>query len=256
VAVSALSSPSPGVQVTVTLPAAGAINVTVFRSSSSGTVIVRGASHTTIAGSFTVADFEAPIGEVLSYTAVTFDLADVQSDESGPATITLASATAWLSDPLDPASATTIRIKALPEREYSLDFALMSPIGSDSPVQVSGVRQRGAFKLSLVTLSAAERTALRTLFLRAPVVLLRAPVAAWDLGSEFLGVGAVTERRVGLLAEQSRVTDLDCTYVQRPAPELAAPLHTYAEMTATGLTYRQIRDTGRTYLQLVQLGAT
>jgi hypothetical protein len=257
VTVTALSAPSPGVQVTVTLPAAGTTTVTVYRTDGTGQrVIVRGASKAVIAGAFTVADFEAPFGQTLTYTAVTYDPAGVASDESAGAAIIVGSATSWLTDPLAPDNAAPVRLRTPPDETLEIDRDIMTPVGSALGIQVSGTRSQGSYSLTLTAENATVRNTIRAVLRAAPVVLLRVPDPTWDLPAAFLGVGTIVMRRIGRIGEGARYIDLEATIVARPAPELAGPLYTYADMTGTGKSYTQLTATGRTYLQLVQQGAS
>ena len=259
IAVAALAVPSPGVQVTVTSMAAGADTVTVFRTVPGGSpVVVRGASRATVAGSsFTVADFEAPFGVLLTYTAITYDVAGGPSDESTGATITLASSAAWMSDPLTPSLAVQFVLSRAPDQVMDIDSDLQVPVGASRPLLDAGPRQDGTYNLVIAACDDDARDAIRTVLKATPVVLLRLPDPTWDVPDDYYAIGPLKVARMsGLLQVQGRRFEADATLVTPPAPDLAAPLHTYDEMTATGLTYQQIKDTGRTYLQLQQLGAT
>lgn len=253
VAVAAVSSPQPGVQVTCTALDASAVAITVYRSSVTGTFVVRGADHAVASGAFTVTDFEAPIGEVLSYTAETYDAAGVTSDLGGPANITLTSARAWLSDPLDPTQATPVYVKSAEERVRAVDSVMLLPIGASAPIMVSGVRQTGAGTIVLTTVTLADTRTLRGIT-DGPVLLFRAPTTTWDLGTLFLGVGTIREDRRGKLAEGTRDFSLDYVVVQRPSPTIAAPLYTWDVLAQTGKTWGQVLASGRTWLTLQTLG--
>lgn len=259
VAVAALAVPSPGVQVTVTAIAAGAATVTVFRAAPGGAPVpVRGASRAVVAGtSFTVADFEAPLGVLLTYTAISYDAAGGPSDESAGATITLASTVAWMTDPLTPSLAEQFMLARAPDQVMDIDTDLAVPIGATRPLLDAGPRQDGTFNLAFSACTPEDRDALRALLKATPIVLLRFPDTTWDVPSDYYAIGPLRVARLGpLLQVQGRRLEADATLVAPPAADIAAPLHTYAEMSATGLTYQQIKDTGRSYLQLVQLGAT
>jgi len=255
VSVLALATPSPGVQVTVTNMDVNAATITVWRVSASySKVAVRGASNTLVAGPFTVDDFEAPLGEQLTYSAVTYDSGGVPSDESDGTNITLVSTSTWISDPLIPTSAITVRIGDFPERTREIDAEFMRPIGSDTSIMVAGQRARGSGQLMLVTTTLDDLNDLRGVLMQTPLILIRAPYASWDLGSEFLGFQNVSEKRIGPLAEPTRQIVSDIVYIQRPVPEIAGPLHTYAELAGKGYSYTILSAADLTYLQLAQRG--
>lgn len=257
VTVAALASPAPGVQVTVSLPDPSAVAVTVWRTSPSRpeAQIVRGAVQTTIAGVFTVADFEAPLGEVLSYTAATFDASLVQSDESIPATITLASDVAWLTDPLDPTTAVACRLREAPSRLLPIDRVVGRPVGGTRGVQISSQRQEGSLDpLAFTAPDATTRIALVGVLKAAPVVLLRCPDPAWDVPAEFLGIGNVSVRRISPKVQHpARYLECENDIVERPDPTIAGAVHTWDELTGSGKTWAQVAA-GRTWVTLAQQG--
>lgn len=255
VALSALSSPSPGVRVTCTLLDATTQTIDVWRTSASqGRVLVRGAARAIAAGSFGVDDFEAPIGELLTYTAATYDIADVSSDESVGVTITLSTDRAWLTDPILPNTAAQVTIRDFSTRRRKIDADLLLPIGATRPLMVSGTRQAGEGTLVLATTSLAGTRDLRELLERNPVLLLRAPSDDYDIGAEFLGITDYAETRYGKIREGGRYFSLEVTYVQRPDPSITGPLWTWDDLAASGKTWSQVAASGYTWLQLKQLG--
>jgi len=249
-----LATPSPGVQLVVSGVDASAATVTIWRSDSAGKNIVRGASNVLIAGSFTVDDFEAPIGELLTYTAVTFDVFGVSSDESTGTTITLSSTGTWLSDPLTPSTAVQVTIADFPEVSRIIDAEMLTPVGATAPIMIAGVRSKGAGSLTLATTTLLALQSLRTVIDDSPVILLRVSVTDWDIAAQHYGVQNVTERRIGKLAEPTRLMTLDVTAVQRPSPDIAGPLHTWSEVLSKGLSWKGIADADLTWLQLAQRG--
>jgi hypothetical protein len=254
VAVLALSSPSPGVQITVSAMDAGANTVVVYRTDSAGKTIVRGAANSLVAGPFTCDDFEAPIGELLSYTAVTFTVGQVQSDESPAALLTLVSTSTWLSDPLVPTTAVSVTVGEFPDRTRDIDASILRPIGSDAGIIVAGVRGKGSGVLTLVTLALDRLNALRAVLTSTPIILLRSPYVSWDIGTQFLGVQGIVERRIGPMAEPARYVALDVSYVKRPAPAIGGPLHTWDELKSKGYTWNALAAADLTWLQLAQRG--
>jgi len=250
----AVAIPSPGVTITCTFVPLTANTITIYRQSSAGKIPLRGATNALIAGTFVVNDFEAPLNENLIYTAVTFDNAGVPSSESIAQIINLSSVYTWLADPITPSSAAPVRIKDFPMRSNPIDFTLLNVVGSDAPIMVAGARQMGAGKLSILTSTLNELNTLRALLATSPVLLLRAPSATWDIGSAYIAVGNVDEKRVGLISDPMRVVDMDVTFVNPPSSVISGSLHSYAELDSKGYTYRSLSSPDLTYLQLAQRG--
>jgi hypothetical protein len=255
VSVLALASPSPGVQITVGSFDSSSYSVSVFRSSASSPMApVRGAVNQIFAGSYTVDDFEPPLGELLTYTAVGYRIDGTPSPQSTGVTITLASASTWLSDPITPGSAVAVRIGSAGDVDHDIDAAFLGVIGSDSPVMIAGTRQLGSGQVTFTVTDLASLLALRAVLLQAPVMLLRTPNSTWDIGARFLGIAKVSEKRVGPLAEPTRLVVCDVTYVRRPDASLAGPLHTWNELLGKGYTWSQLANADLTWIQLEQRG--
>lgn len=252
--VTAVGAPSPGVLVNVTSVATTADTITVWRTTASlGRVIVRGASRAIVGGTFTVTDYEVPLGELASYTAATFDVGGISSDEATPATITVGSDRSWLSDPLEPTAAAQVWIRDAGDRERPIDSQMLLPVGAKYPTMVYGVRQGGQGTLSLATLTLADTVTLRAIT-ESGVLLLRAANATYDLGAVFLGVPTLTERRIGKLAHGYRYFDLQYVQVARPDPSIPSPLYDWDAVTASGKTWTQLAATGKTWITLQQTG--
>jgi hypothetical protein len=237
--------------------AAGAATVTVRRTNIDGeSVYVRGAKDATVAGTFFVDDYEPPIGEQSTYSSYTTNGVGEASTESAGTniTVTQSNALSWLSDPLVPGSAVAVRLQAFPERAMNVQSAILPIIGSSTPVMVAGVRQRGSGTITFATFTLADTQALRSVLLSTPIVLFRAPDPSWDIGAVFLGVGDVTERRVGAIQEPTRIFSGAVTFITRPSASINGPIHSYTELTAHGYTYRNLSDANLTYLQMAQRG--
>jgi hypothetical protein len=99
----------PAVQIALTgLLATG--TVTVYRIADGTSEVVRNASNVSASSTFTVVDYDAPIGVVVTYTAENFDSSVVSQGVSSPATITLTSTSIWMHDPLAPANNVEIKL--------------------------------------------------------------------------------------------------------------------------------------------------
>jgi len=254
-----LNTPSPGVRVTVSYVAPDADKITIYRTTSRGTVSLRGATEKILTGlPFVVDDYEAPLNEVLTYTAITKTVLAVPSTTSALYTIQLDSVYTWLTDPVVPTNATAVRVHSFPDLVRTIDNAMLNVIGSPSPVMVSGQRLTGSGRLSLVTLTLNELEILRSVLDSTPVVLLRAPAYTWDIsdgGAAFFGIGTVTEKRINrLISDPTRLIEMDVTVVSQPPTTLTGALHTYAEIALKGYIYRNLSDPNLTYLQLSQRG--
>jgi hypothetical protein len=252
-----LTAPSPGVRVTVSSMAGSAVTVTVRRTGADGaSAYVRGALDSIVAGTFFVDDYECPIGEQSTYSSYTTNnVGEVSTESAGTnITVTQSGTLSWLSDPLTPNSAVAVRLQSFPDRSMSIESAILSVIGSATPVMVAGVRQRGAGSIAFLTMTLAETQALRSVLLSTPIVLYRAPDPSWDIGAVFLGMGDVVEKRVGAIQDPVRIFTGAVTFITRPAASVNGPIHTYAELTAHGYTYRNLSDANLTYLQMAQRG--
>jgi hypothetical protein len=237
--------------------AGSAVTVTVKRTATNGkSVAVRGAMHEVVAGTFSVDDFEPPIGEVSVYSAYTQDAGDVPSTESSGTnfTVTQANPLSWIADPLDPSTATSVRVGSMGDRTMAVPSEMLPIIGSATPVLVSGVRQEGFSTITFVAVTLAELQALRNVLLQTPIVLFRAPGPSWDVGAVFLGIGDVIEKTIGPITDTNRHVTAVATRITRPDSSLAGPLHTYGDLASRGYTYRNLSDPDLTYLQLAQRG--
>ncbi|WHT21025.1 hypothetical protein N8J89_08140 [Crossiella sp. CA-258035] len=165
----------------------------------------------------TVYDYEAPLDVAVSYKVTTPWLAFAALFSSS---VTLVSSgLSWLTHPTSVQLAMNPLVAEQPEREHSLDQAVLTPIGRRYPVVISAaVRQAPSQDLILYTKTLTERTQLLALVQSGSPLLLRTPASyGWD-PLTWLSVGNVVERPVRWLAnEPARVWSLATQQVDAPA---------------------------------------
>ena len=248
------ADPCPRIEVTVP-PGADNHFLSVFRWDSAGRTAVRGAAHASISGTFFVVDFEAPLGEPVSYTAIGYDTQDRPSEPSLVSTaVTLAGdgGCPWVHDPLIPSGATRWLVTDWTERTHGRDRSVLWPIVSDVAVVITGPRQKPASTMELITRTDGDAQALVVLS-DSPALLIR-PDPSWGWRYGYYNVGELEERRrvPGRPANPDRLWSLPLTPVAPPPPELEAPAHTWAEVIRLYDRWRSVVATKRSWLDLIR----
>ncbi|AYR01521.1 minor tail protein [Arthrobacter phage Seahorse] len=263
VAESLTDAPCPRVGLTITGLGVGDSVISVWRTADGARSPVRGGRRVTIVDAGFITDYDAPLGRPVFYEV------EVISGPGGPSrtltpTITVASTTAWLQDPLIPQSAVPVvcddsdegpylRGEALAQLEYAADVSLINIMGSDKPMALFGQRMaaRGV-PLSLAAQLLEHNVRLRQLLMCTAQLLFRPlPVLDSVPGTMFVSIPTATEIPVDV-AEGSHLTwwDLKADTVQAPVLKVLTATFTYGDVALLFATYQQKQDSaaGKTYL--------
>lgn len=160
-------------------------SVTVYRIADGTSEVVRNANNTAASSSFTVVDYDAPIGIVVSYTAENFDASGVSQDVSPVATITLTSTSMWIHDPLAPANNAEIKLSgtydvvlganSFTQVTRGYDATITKVLGKTRPtMQFYG--QKGYENLTFELITTVYGTAVVAALLATNPVLVRFPL--------------------------------------------------------------------------------
>ncbi|SBN64461.1 hypothetical protein GA0004736_3421 [Curtobacterium sp. 9128] len=101
----------PRVQVLFPFLAAGTQTITVRRTAGGRTLPVRGGQNLYAVGGASVLDQEAPFGVPASYQAEQFNASGASLGMTGATSVTVDSADAWVSQPLNPTLALQVRVR-------------------------------------------------------------------------------------------------------------------------------------------------
>ncbi|WMI32960.1 minor tail protein [Arthrobacter phage PeggyLeg03] len=263
VAEALLDAPCPRIGLTITGLGVGDSLVSVWRTADGERNPVRGARRITIVDAGFITDYDAPLGRPVFYEV------EVISGPGGPSrtltpTIAVASATAWLMDPLIPQSAVPVvcgegdegpylRGEALAQLEYAADVSLINIMGSDKPMALFGQRMaaRGV-PLSLGAQLLEHNVRLKQLLMSTAQLLFR-PTPELDSlpGTMFVSIPSAVETPVDV-AEGSYLTwwDLKADTVAAPVLKVLTATFTYGDVALLFATYQQKQDgaAGKTYL--------
>lgn len=170
------TDPTPGVEVYFPSLDVDAVEITVWRIADGVTEPVRGGLRASVTGDFTVTDWEVPFGVVSTYYGQIFDSggASILGDQ---ATITVTSDDVWLSDPIDPTSAITVRLEqnTFTQVSRARRTEQMYVAGLSRPFEQNwGLGGIMGLPFSLWTESDLEASALQTLLQSSPL-LIRTP---------------------------------------------------------------------------------
>lgn len=169
---------------------AGTAVLTLWRTAGGQRLPVRGARKLEAVDSVYVIDYEAPLGQ-----AVTYDVEFLEGPDTGanvpPAAVTVASECGYIHDPLDPSVVVKVWASRAPngeavlagpafaELQRSADVAVHHVLGSSLPVAIGGQRRApSGVDLSLLTDAEAENTKLRDMVKQAAVLVVR-PLPGW-----------------------------------------------------------------------------
>ncbi len=261
-----VDAPCPRVGLTVTgLGAGSASLVSVWRTADGERLPVRGARRVSLTDSAYLVDWDAPLGRPISYEV------EVISGPSGASrvtstSVTVASDTGWLSDPLIPQTAVqidephvaagrpTFTANAMSALEYASDTATFRIMGNDRPMVLSGRRSLATgIDLSMMTDALNENEKLRKLLMSSSTLLLRLP-AHWQNalpGSVFVSVATVSEQPIEHGLEGAlTVWGLSGDTVAAPTIRVLTASFSYGDVALLTTTYQQKQDAmaGKTYL--------
>jgi hypothetical protein len=263
------TTPSPNVSVTYQDFDPGTNQINVWHTVDGKRRPVRGARRRNVVGSDFVVDYEAALGRTVSY-----DIEVLSGVCAGvvitTATITLSSASGWLSDPLQPGTAIPVYSDVGPNGEPGLDWDALAQFeyksavtelivaGTDEPVALVGKRQSAAnVAFHVTTLATAQTNALRVLLKQASVVLFR-PLAGWASalpGLCYMTAASILEIPANeKLGGQEVAWQAKSDFIAPPAANIVAPTTTYGTVSANYATYSAFNaaHTGQTYLQVIQ----
>lgn len=247
------SVPCPRAGVTVQGLAAGEQVVTVWRRSGSERVAVRGARKVSVVDSFYIEDFEAPLARPIIYEleVVSGANAGVQGITS---TVTVASASGWIHDPLAPSTAVPVhgthtdgeayfRPETFSKIAYKSKVNLFDVMGATKPVSLGGLRQAASgVPLSMTTKAEAENVRLRDLIQGTAHLVIR-PLPEWGdfmPGSATYAAADVEEQPVDV-AMGGSMTRWETTgdVVRGSSSRVLIALWTYQQVAAIFSTYDQ-----------------
>lgn len=259
----ATPDPCPRVGVTVEgLDTVAESVITVWRSvAGEGRAAVRGLRAATVVDATYVVDFEAPLGRPVTYTLEVTAGADVPTILE--ATVTVASDTAWLQDPLDPSTAVALAVEddgvtgvwfhanALSRLGYASPAQLAQVLGATLPTALGGrpmAAQGVPFDVWADTIEACNRVriligaAFPLLLRTVPAISPPLPVLA------YLRADAVEQPITSLMGGTATLWSLTGDLVQAPSLNLLVPTWTYEQVAALWETYADAAAAGRTYL--------
>ena len=250
--------------ITVSGLVAGDQVITVWRTADGERKAVSGARRVSVFDSHYVADYEVPLGRV-----VTYDLEVVAGADSGvqgvTADVIVESDHGYIQDPLNPGSA--VPIHAVPrggqtflapasfsKMAYEANVSKFNVMGSDRPVAISSRRQAATgVPLSMVTVAEAENTRLRDLIRESPLLIIR-PIPKWGAaipGSATYAAASFEEQplrhaRGGTLTRWETTGDV----VRGSSARVLIALWTYQDVAEIFGTYdqKQLAAGGGTYL--------
>ncbi|MFF1820399.1 hypothetical protein ACFVWG_24045 [Kribbella sp. NPDC058245] len=225
---------------------------TVERVNADGTVIpVRGADPATlVAGAWIGDDYEAPLDLSFYYQATSTDRPGVvvtsetyEMDSAGRT---------WLKHPGRPFLNTVVEVAGPPDLTRPVAQGVFEVLGRSRPVAVTMRRNSERGELVLNTRTDTERVALVGLLDDGGPLFLAAP-GGYGLGSVYIAVGEVTERRLtGLGATQDRQFVLPFTVVDRPIGTALALGNSWSDVYGAYASWSQLLATEGTWTGVLE----
>lgn len=260
------ANPSPRVEVDVLSGPADAVAITVWRNWGNQQTVVRGCLQAPFSSAFLVIDYEVPLGVPVTYACQTFDVNGTPSPVfpvSAP--VTVASTSAWLSDPLAPATvvevplrqpaATVLKFASLRGVTYAADSSTVSVAGSNLPIGFARTRRLASkVPIEVRTTDAAAASALRALLLQVFPLCVRVPANLAPVlgGLAYLGLSDVTET---LWPDGNNTTfQTSGDSIQPTMQAIVAPLRTWKTLQSEATSWAQVQSLYATWLD-VQRGS-
>jgi len=224
--------------------------ITVYRLADGETNVVRTANYVAATTSFTVTDYEAPFGIVISYYAEVFTAGGVSLGTSPIATTTLNVDVIWMHDPLDLsnyavitpyASDITLAQDSFETIERGFDFNLSNVIGKKKPIiQYYGEKAIQGLEFEVITATNIAYDKIATLLQVAPV-LIRTPVRFYNLPRLLYGVLRGSQKPITwhLNSSDEPMTriSLSLDETEQPGIGLIFSYYTYSYWQARYATY-------------------
>lgn len=230
---------------------AGATTLTIQRTSPSGSVAgVRGAVNRAITPTtFTVRDYELPLGLSVHYVVTVYQGSTVVGTASADFLIPYAECDAWLVDIARPTNSLQVTIESLTELAYTVPSGIHRVLDRRAPVVVALPGWTPETELVVLTDDLEQRDRARYLFGSGYPFLLRTP-SEQGVGNIYFALSQFVEERfltLGTAAE--RRFRVACVQVERPDPEIYVPLapNTYANVKATYASYAALKAAVATY---------
>jgi len=166
-----------------------------------------------------VEDHEAPLNTVIYYYVELYTAAGVLASTRNSSTLSIDLADinmAWLKDPGYPTRNLQVMVQRAPDWQRPIEQAAFVVRGRRNKIVLSGARQGLEGDLAIFTRTDQERAALHQLLSSGNVLLWQA-VPGMGVADMYVNVGAVTEARLGGLAQEPwRVWTLPLTEADMP----------------------------------------
>ena len=166
-----------------------------------------------------VEDHEAPLNTVIYYYVELYTAAGVLASTRNSSTLSIDLADinmAWLKDPGYPTRNLQVTVQRAPDWQRPIEQAAFVVRGRRNKIVLSGARQGLEGEVAIFTRTDQERTALHQLLSSGNVLLWQA-VPGMGVADMYVNVGAVTEARLGGLAQEPwRVWTLPLTEADMP----------------------------------------
>lgn len=205
-----------------------ASTVTIQRVAANGAVTtVRSANPLQLtAGLGLTYDYEAALDEATYYQATSTDDPGVTLTSN---TVTLPSnQVTWLKHPGKAYLSMQVRVTSLSDLVRPVEQGIHNVLGRSTPIATTMSRFAERGELTLHTYDAAERDKLLALLAEAVPLLLQTP-GGYAFGSQYVSIGDVTEHRIGLGNEPTKVWDLPITVVDAPTGDVIGVGNTWSD---------------------------
>lgn len=245
------SVPMPSVEIYFSSLGSGSpAFITVYRLADGETNIVRTANYVSATSAFTVIDYEAPFGVVISYYAEVFTASGVSLGKSPIATTTLNVDEIWVHDPLDLTnrlvitpytSEITLAQNSFETIERNYDFNLSNVIGKKKPViQYYGEKAIQGLEFEVITSTNVAYQSVKTMLETAPV-LIRTPAMMSNLPRLLYGVLRASQRPLTwhLNTSDEPLTKISFSFdeTEQPGISLVFGYYTYTYWKSNYATY-------------------
>lgn len=185
----------------------------------------------------TLYDYEAPFGQVVSYTAV-------EAAETVPASTTLAGSDVWLIHPAIPELSMVVDLgkSSFSDEAWGVDQGVFWPMGRKRPVIITdGARHAPSSSIDVLTDTLGELEAIRSLVDDAGVLFMNIPPElGYGVDSDYISVAGVNAKRlVDIGGRAERVVTLPYQVVERPVGGSQAERN-WADVIAENATWADV----------------
>lgn len=231
--------------------------LSVWRSVAGARTELRGGARGVLGVATILSDWECPFATDVTYQVTEYKASGAVVGTAQSLPFQMDPGKVWISDPLNPSASCVVPALdavAIGSLTYSRPGAIVSIIGSDTPVLSAGIRSVATgIPLDMLAFTVGQRLSLLSVLQFADPVLVRVP--AGDKYSNLPPLAYCSADSIVVVpwANQSGATlQLSVTLVKPPTANIVVPSRTYGDLPAEASSYGDLLALYSNYLSVIR----